>query len=97
VTASISAPQAKYRDPAQLQMLMSRSLDAIGRTPGVISAGATTTIPFGGNYEDSVILAEGHVMKPGESMISPRQLSVTPGYLETMGVSLLRGSFFRGK
>jgi len=95
VTASVNAPQAKYRDPVQLQMLMNRSLDAIRRTPSVLSAGTTTTIPLGGDYDDSVILAEGYAMKRGESVISPRRLSVTPGYLETLGVSLLRGRYFQ--
>ena len=33
----------------------------------MVAAGATDTIPFGGNSNDSVILAEGYVMKPGES------------------------------
>jgi predicted permease len=95
ITASISAPPSAYRTPAQLQMLVSRSLEAIRSTPGVASVGATTTIPLGGNYDDSVILAEGYVLKPGESVISPRRLSVTPGYLETMGVPLLRGRYFQ--
>jgi predicted permease len=95
ITASISAPEAKYPDPAQRQALVNRMLESIGRMPGVISVGATTTIPLGGNYDNSVILAEGHAMKPGESVISPNRLAVTPGYLETMGISLLRGRYFQ--
>ena len=62
--------------------------------PGVTAVGATDTIPFGGNHSDSVILAEGYQMKPGESVISPKPVDVTPGYFEAMGVRLVRGRFF---
>jgi predicted permease len=95
VTASISAPGTKYPGSIQLETLMNRSLDVIRQTPGVLSAGATTTIPFGGDYNDSVMLAEGYVMRPGESVISPLRIVATPGYLETMGISLVRGRYFR--
>jgi predicted permease len=94
LTASVSAPESRYGDRGQLNGLMSQSLDAIRKLPGVISAGATTTIPLGGSYDDSVILAEGYVMKPAESVVSPLRISVTPGYLETMGISLLSGRYF---
>jgi putative ABC transport system permease protein len=94
VTASVSIPSTKYTEPNQKNSLLSRSLEIVRQTPGVISAGATTTIPLGGDYNDSVIMAEGYVMKPGESVVSPRQISVTPGYLETMGISLVRGRYF---
>jgi hypothetical protein len=33
-------------------------------------------------------------MSPGESVISPSQVQVTPGYFNAMGVKLLRGRFF---
>ena len=95
VTASISAPETKYPGSIQLETLMGRSLDVIRQTLGVLSAGATTTIPFGGDYNDSVMLAEGYVMRPGESVISPLRIVATPGYLETMGISLVRGRYFR--
>src|SRR5581483_8483612 len=62
--------------------------------PGVAAAGATDQIPFGGNHSDSVILAEGYQMKPGESVISPAAIDVTPGYFEAMGVKPARGRFF---
>lgn len=95
VTASVRFPRARYTSDAQLRALMNRSLEAFRSVPGVTATGATSTIPFGGNYSDSVILAEGYVMKPGESLISPKQLTVTPGYMEALGMRLVRGRFFQ--
>src|SRR5262249_52697279 len=46
------------------------------------------------NHNDSVILAEGRPLKPGESIISPAAVVVTPGYFEAMQVGKLRGRFF---
>lgn len=94
VTASVSAPSNRYND-SQLETLVSRSLQGVRQIPGVISAGASTIVPLGGKYDNSVIMAEGYVMKPGESVISPIRVSVTPGYLETMGISLVRGRHFQ--
>ena len=62
--------------------------------PGVQAAGITSNIPLGGNYSDSVILAEGYAMAPGESLISPFNSSVSPGYFEAMSIPLKRGRLF---
>ena len=97
VTASTNAPQSRYPGDGELRILMNRALDSIRRLPGVAAAGATTAIPFSDNYSDSVILAEGHVMKPGESIVSPYRLSVTPGYFETMNIALIRGRYFEDR
>jgi len=94
VTASTEAPQSRYHSDAELRMLMNRALDALRHLPGVAAAGATTTIPLGDNFIASVIMAEGHVMSPGESVISPYRLYVTPGYFETMNITLMRGRYF---
>ena len=58
------------------------------------AAGATNNIPFSGNHNDSVILAEGYQMRPGESVISPQQVDVSAGYFEAIGAKLVRGRFF---
>lgn len=95
-TASTAAPKSRYANDDQLRTLMNRSLAAVRQIPGVVSAGATTIIPLGANHNDSVILAEGYQMKPGESVISPIYVSATPGYFETMRIPLARGRYFQG-
>jgi predicted permease len=94
LTATTGIPRSRYRGDAQVRDFMSRALVSIRRTPGVVAAGATDTIPFGGSHSDSVIFAEGYVMKPGESIISPRRAVVTPGYFETMSIGLVKGRYF---
>ena len=94
VTASTNAPQSRYSGDGDLRTLMNRTLDSIRRLPGVADAGATTAIPFSENFNSSVIAAEGYVMKPGESVLAPTYLSVTPGYFKTMEIALVRGRYF---
>lgn len=93
-TASIALPRAKYPKPQDWQMFMKRALPVVRAIPGVSQAGATTIIPLGGDHDDEVILAEGYQMKPGESLVSPLSMSVSPGYFETMGIAMLRGRSF---
>ncbi len=93
VTGAVSLPASRYaEDPARRQFT-DEALRRIRALPGVVMAGATSAIPLGDSSNDSVILAEGYPMKPGESLISPNSVNVTPGYFEAMGVTLLRGRF----
>ena len=41
-----------------------------------------------------MILAEGYQFKPGESLISPFSVRVTPGYFEALRMPLVEGRFF---
>ncbi|MGH9315194.1 MAG: ABC transporter permease, partial [Vicinamibacterales bacterium] len=94
LTGNVNMPASRYKDDAALRTFMARALERIRALPGVVQAGATTTIPFGGSNSDSVILAEGYQMKPGESLISPHQIDATPGYFEALQVPLVAGRFF---
>jgi predicted permease len=94
VTASVSLPPGRYEEEKDMVAFHERALAGIRSIPGVERAGATTVIPFGGSYNDSVIKAEGYQMAPGESLISPAKTDVTPGYFETMGIPLLSGRLF---
>jgi predicted permease len=94
LTGNVTLPASRYKDDAAQRTFMARALERVRALPGVVQAGATTTIPFGGANSDSVILAEGYQMKPGESLISPAQITATPGYFETLQIPLIAGRFF---
>lgn len=94
LTGRVSPPASRYKEDAQLIAFWNQLLERVRRLPGVQAAGATTNIPLGGDYSDSVILAEGYAMSPGESLISPYSSSVSPGYFEAMTIPLKRGRLF---
>jgi predicted permease len=97
LTATVSLPRSRYADDDKLRTFTDEALRRLRAQPGALTVGATDTIPFGWNSNDSVILAEGHQMQPGESVISPSGVDVTPGYFEAMGAKLARGRFFEDR
>jgi predicted permease len=97
VTASVSLPRSRYGKAEDQRNFMNRALPAVRAIPGVSVAGATDIIPLGSDHSDSVIFAEGYQMKPGESLISPLSLTVTPGYFEALGIHMVRGRSFDGR
>lgn len=94
LTASLVLPDSTYPDAASQRAFASRTLEAIRALPGVEAAALTSTIPFGGSYSDSVILAEGYQMQPGESVVSPNRVVAAPGFFEALGIRLVAGRFF---
>jgi predicted permease len=94
VTGSIALPSVRYGKDADQRAFVQRALERLRALPGVVAAAAIDTIPFGDSSSDSVILAEGYQMKPGESLISPNQIVVTPDYFRVMKIPLIEGRFF---
>ena len=94
LTGSVALPSIQYKGDQDLRAFMDRALEKIRALPGVVASGATDSIPFGHHSSDSLIMAEGYQMKPGESVVSPNQIVVTPGYFEAMRVPLIEGRLF---
>ncbi len=94
LTGTVVLPQTRYPDSAEIAVFVDESLAEIRALPGVSQAGFTSQIPFGEGFSDSVILAEGYVAEPGESVISPAQNYITPGYFEAMGMTMAEGRAF---
>jgi predicted permease len=97
LTARLELPMSRYPNDVARQTFAARTLDAVRALPGVGHAGLTSALPLTGGTSSTVIIAEGYVMAPGESLISPYQIRVTPGYFEAMQIPLKRGRFFSGQ
>jgi predicted permease len=94
LTGTVGLPETRYRESPAQSTFVARLLERVRALPGVTAAGATSDLPFGMGSSSTVIVAEGYTMAPGESVISPNFLRVTPGYFEALGVTLKRGRFF---
>ena len=94
ITGFVNLPAVRYGDDDAQRVFGQRLLERVRAIPGVHAAGLTDSLPLGGGFSDSVILAEGYVMSPGESLISPTRMSVSAGYFETMEIGLAEGRYF---
>ena len=86
-------PRTQYPQFENQQLFFNRVLAKLRTTPHVESAAVSTGYPFVGQYDD--IKAQSSNMAAGnrDSAVSADFNAVSPGYLETMGVRLLRGRF----
>ena len=95
LTGRVSPPASRYKEDDDVRAFWNRFTDRVRALPGVQAAGITNVIPLAGDTNDSVILAEGYVMAKGESLVSPFNSNVSPGYFEAMGIPLTRGRYFK--
>ncbi len=95
LTAFVSLPQAHYGTGEARRQFTDELLGAVRTLPGVQAASITSNLPFTGQNSASVILPEGYVLRPGESILSPSQTWGGPGYFEAMGIPLVEGRPFQ--
>ena len=90
----IFMPDVRYPKPEQRVATVNKFLDQLRTLPGVISVGAASNLPVG-EHSGWFAEVEGG-WKPGKDDKNPVVLEVvtTPGYMESMGVTLLKGRFF---
>jgi predicted permease len=93
-TSALNLPGSAYPDAKARIAFEQRALTALRALPGVEAAGGTTLLPFSGNVSNNVIMAEGYVMKPGESLIAPSSGTAAAGYFEAMHIPIVKGRAF---
>jgi putative ABC transport system permease protein len=93
LTVRTSLPLSTYPNDTAVTQFYHTMLQRMRELPGVRSVGATRLLPLTGTIGDWSITIEGRPRVEGENPNGDWQV-VTPGYLETMGVKLIRGRFF---
>jgi predicted permease len=96
ILASVVLPAPeRYRTPEQRGLLYRRFLDSVRALPGVESAGTVDALPFSGENHGGLITSnEAGVMEPNGQI--PAEIDVVSSeYLQTMGVHLAEGRWFR--
>lgn len=90
-TMSVSLPATKYEDDSTKIAFFLAARQKIAALPGVVSVGATSNIPFGGNWSTGSFTVEGYQPAKGQPNPWGDVRLVTPGFFETLKVRLLRG------
>lgn len=92
LTLRVSLPESRYADGAAVASFYDRVLARLASSPGVLSVGAGLRVPAAGSrYNPNRSLAiEGRPAARGETR-SAADLTVTPGYLETLRIGLREG------
>jgi predicted permease len=92
MTARASLDDARYHDPAAFRTLITESISAMRRIPGVQQAAAGLSLP----YERSLIFG-GLAINDGKEagqIVTADEVYITPGYFEALQIPVLIGRSF---
>jgi putative ABC transport system permease protein len=89
-TVTITLPERLYTTPAQMQTLERTILDRIRLLPGVVSASAINSMPFGSFFIRGDFNVEGQ--PPPKMMVGKPKIEAA--YFKTMGIPVLQGREF---
>jgi predicted permease len=87
--ARLSPRPSEYSTPAEAQAFHEEVLERIRALPGVTAAGATRAVPLQGQNRIGTVGIGGE--DPSTSDRAVRVNSITPDYLEAMGMAVMQG------
>ena len=93
LTASITLDSARYKDASQQQHFVQDLISRLQSQPGADAVAATSDLPATGMSSVTLHL-QGQSDEPSSRPMTTGDSVVTPDYLRTAGVSLLRGRVF---
>jgi predicted permease len=92
VTFQLELPRKTYDSSARVGAFTSEVLRRWREVPGVVAAGAGSSVPWTGYDDNTSFDIPGRPVKPGES-IQARFQTATPGYFEALRWRLRNGRF----
>jgi putative ABC transport system permease protein len=91
VAMHITLPEARYREHAQITSFLDRLHDRLDAIPGVEASGTSVGLPFQTLQWRKYMTLEAH-SAPRLSEVPVVDVSIsTPGYVEALGIPLIRG------
>ncbi len=94
LVADLPLSRNAYAKPQQRFAFFDRLLERARALPGVRSAGAASFLPMSGNGSIIHFNIHGRPPKSPHEFVAAGYRTVTPGYLETLGVPLVAGRRF---
>jgi putative ABC transport system permease protein len=91
LVADIPLSQTAYAKPEQRYQFFDRLVERAKVLPGVRSAGAASFLPVSGGGSIIHFNITGHPPKTPHDYVAAGYRTVTPNYLETLGIPLLQG------
>jgi len=94
LTFQVTLPAAKYPNDTVRALTLQRIDDALDAAPGVVAAGGTSVIPFGGSWSTSSFNVDGYQAPPNAPIPWGDMRVVTPDYFAAMRIPLKAGRTF---
>lgn len=94
LTVRVVLPAVRYSQPEQVRAFFRGLLERVTTVPGVEAAGAISGLPLGGTGGSGTVTIDTTAVPPDQAFPEADLRVVTPGYMETMGMKLVRGRYF---
>ena len=92
VTMRVTLPLARYREHSRVVGFYDALVERLQGVPGMESAGAVTMLPFSGADQHANFIIENRTAE-SPFPVRSRPMSVTPEYLQTLRIPLVRGRY----
>ena len=93
LTFRLALPATVYPDAGQQASFYRRTLERIRTLPGIVAAGAISSLPMSGVGGNGSFAIEDIALVPGDAAPHGDPRATTPGYFEAMDIPLLRGRY----
>jgi putative ABC transport system permease protein len=90
LTLQVQAVGRRYNADGEIERLYERQLDAVRRVPGIVSAGFSSQLPLSGDRDQYGARFPATPSLP-EDTFGAYRYAVSPGYLESLRIPLIRG------
>lgn len=94
LTFDLALPKTQYPTEAQQIAFFDRALARLRAVPGVTAVGATSTLPFSGDWSTGSFNVEGYTPPPNQPGPWGDMRAVSPGFFAALGAPLLAGRVF---